>query len=239
MNRVLLVDDDPEWLGLMGRALPDFAVDKAGSFYEAEEFIQTRKAYDLAIVDLNLVGDDDNFGEQMDGLGDDILDLLHADFPATHRIALTGKSTESIQEIFERHDLDDVLIKGHVTMAGLRRAVKRALVRTSSPAPAGIRTRDSQLQSEFRGWRSDAERSLAQQIRTIQRDMRGMQFSAHLATSSAAERLLAGNLTALEARKEELKRECDCVENMLYEISGDQDLLAAEGQIAKLKAKFS
>lgn len=135
MKRVLLVDDSREWLDLMDRALPEFIVEKADSFGTAKWLIQTGEAYDLAIVDLNLVEDVNNFGGQADGLGDVILDLLHAGFPATRRIALTGMSAESIKRIFERHDLDDVLIKGHMTMAGLREAVKRALDRTSPPDP--------------------------------------------------------------------------------------------------------
>jgi len=54
MARILLVDNDLDWLELISRSLPNYQVDQAATFGEALEWLQSGAAYDVAIVDLNL-----------------------------------------------------------------------------------------------------------------------------------------------------------------------------------------
>jgi ActR/RegA family two-component response regulator len=136
MARILLVDNDSEWLGIIHRSLPEYQVDLAQSYDDAMARIRNEVPYDLAIVDLNLIDSPDrNTG---DLLGSDILRHLAARSPATQRIVLTGLPPSNVKrQILDRYRVDDVLIKGNISLPAIRSVVLAAVARKEAGAEAG------------------------------------------------------------------------------------------------------
>jgi CheY-like chemotaxis protein len=120
--RILLVENSPEWQDSIRRGLPDHEVDMAPSYDEALAFLDVGPEYALAIVDLNL--NDSGTYSPLDMLGGDVLEHLRDNYPSTRRIALTGFPSATVHEIFERYDIDDLLLKQSLTIADLRKAVR-------------------------------------------------------------------------------------------------------------------
>src|SRR5689334_8697890 len=110
MITVLLVDDDDEWRGLITRALPGYHVKGAESYAQALSLLRSDTPYDVAIVDLNLIGG------RFDQLGKELLDELRNDYPSIPRIALTGHYLGSVRELMDRYDLADLLLKNDMTL---------------------------------------------------------------------------------------------------------------------------
>src|ERR1700744_1734085 len=54
LERILHVEDEPDWLKFMRDALADYHVDSAQTFKAALDLIRGNVPYDLALVDLNL-----------------------------------------------------------------------------------------------------------------------------------------------------------------------------------------
>ena len=163
MATIIHVDDGQEWIDLVRRALADHRVDSARTYDEALRLIREGAVYDLALIDLNLAGDDDV-------IGGEILDLLRVDFPATRRVVITGSppAGDLRSGLFERYGLADVIIKGKTTLPGLRLVVNRALWHGASDVPKEVRLEESEIMSRYQNFRSDIE----EEIRTHVRDAR-------------------------------------------------------------------
>jgi CheY-like chemotaxis protein len=131
--RILLVENSPEWQDSIRRGLPDHDVDLAPSYDEALALLDVGPEYALAIVDLNL--NDSESYNPLDMLGGDVLEHLRENYPSTRRIALTASPSGTVRQIFERYDIDDLLLKQSLTIAELRKAVKVALARAGADTP--------------------------------------------------------------------------------------------------------
>ena len=127
MARILHVDDDKSWRELIKRRLGDHHIDSAGSQQEAIRLLKTEPAYDVALVDLNLMTDSD-------GEGGEVLDYLKMRHPSTRRILVTGNPPGGPmrKNMFDRYDVVDILIKRDMNLADLRRVVEEAIAEGSS-----------------------------------------------------------------------------------------------------------
>ncbi len=131
MNRILLVDDEPAWLEQLKRALPGCDVDAARTYEEAEELLGKNEAYDVAVVDLNLIDGGDE-------LGGKLLTLLRKSYPLTRRIALSGTPPGSVwTKVFNLYAVDELLLKNSMTLQEFRQAVETALQRRLTGGQAG------------------------------------------------------------------------------------------------------
>lgn len=130
MARILHVENEPDWIEIVRRALADHDVDSADSYEKALILIRDSPPYDLALVDLNLE-------RENDGLGGEILDLLQVEHPATRRIVATARppSGSVTRNIFDRYGADEVLIKGQLGLPDLRRAVSASLSKATDHQP--------------------------------------------------------------------------------------------------------
>ena len=124
MARIIHVEHQQEWIDLVRRALADHEVDSARTRDQALTLLRGPEAYDLALIDLNP-------GRQDDRTGEEILDLLQMDFPATRRVIMTTArpADDVLSHIFERYDVQGIIIKGRVTLPGFQLVVRRALKR--------------------------------------------------------------------------------------------------------------
>ena len=217
--RILIVDDDLEWLGLLTRLFPGHIVDAVQSFAEALKRVETPDHhYDVAVVDLNLLSDDDR-------LGGDILGTLYQNSPSTLRIAVTGTPEGSMRlDVLDEYHVEDVFIKGG-KLARLRQIV---LGRPSPVAPdmstdptleklqAGLREKVQALKKAVLG-------ALNQQIADQQNDLR----SSGRERSGVEERHLTVELDRLRALRDAFVAECAGVEANLDAMSSTGDGRAA------------
>jgi CheY-like chemotaxis protein len=181
MARIIHVDDRPEWIAVVRRALADHHVDSARSFEEALQLIHGTAPYDVALVDLNLVGEDDR-------MGNELLDLLMTEFPTTRRVVVTASVPVGALRagVFERYDLDDVIIKGKATVPGLRMVVNRALKRGIYQTPQ-VRYYESELTERYRDWHDRVTEELRSRIRDAEYRARDAgRFDTHSVTFAAA-----------------------------------------------------
>jgi CheY-like chemotaxis protein len=144
MTRILLVENDPEWLDSIPRSLPHYNVDLAPSYNEALRCIDSGVVYDVAIVDLNLIDSADR--NSFDLLGGEILLVLRQKVPATRRIALTAFPPGAVREqVFDRY---------------------------AAHLPANARALRSALWEDFRSWRDHRVLLLEQHKRMLRNDLR-------------------------------------------------------------------
>lgn len=160
MARIIHVDDKLEWIDLVRRALHGHQVDSATTYDEALRLINTAGPYDLALVDLNLV-------DQQDGMGCEILDLLQLSFPATRRVVITASppAGDMRTTTFERYGLEGVIIKGKTTLPGLQSVVIRALRGDAGDIPQQVKVKESELADRYREWHDRLEEQLRVTVR--------------------------------------------------------------------------
>jgi response regulator RpfG family c-di-GMP phosphodiesterase len=238
MTRILLVDNDPAWLDSMKRSLPGYEVDTAESYEGARALIQREMVYEVAIVDLNLVDSHDH--NPGDLLGGEILLELRRDRPSTRRIALTGWPPSSVRrEVFDKYDVDDLLLKKSMSLAVLREVVRVALARTPVIVAPKVREQASELWETFRGWREDLRRLLNQRLRTVQNDLRGAgrlrDDDEKYAQTVAA---LEARRAALESRKDSFSQECSRLEALLVGITSTADIAVVSREVEEARRKF-
>jgi CheY-like chemotaxis protein len=126
LARILHVDDDESWRQLIKSRLGDHQVDSAESLQEAISLLQASKPYDVALIDLNLATDSDR-------QGGDLLDLMRIRYPTTRRILVTGSPPAGSvrKNVYERYDVDEIIIKSQLDMPDLRRVVEEAIAQGS------------------------------------------------------------------------------------------------------------
>ena len=166
MARIIYVEDEASWLDLTRSALSGHQVDSAGSFREAVALIQQNEDYDLALVDLNLEGGNDQ-------LGAEILDLLRLEHPATRRIVVTAHPPIGglRANIFERYEVEEIIIKGRTTLPDLRKIVTDVLRADSTMIIAqDTKIAKSELMQRYRDWHGHLERFMRTSIREAQDD---------------------------------------------------------------------
>jgi len=146
--RILHVDDEESWRRLVRENLEDHHVDSAVSLNDALRILEATSSYDVALVDLNLKTDSD-------GEGGELLDLLRSRFPSTRRVVITGRPPGGSlrRNIFERFDVEEIIIKRQFEIPDLRRVVEEAVSQGRGELPQALRLSRSAVRQRFRDWR--------------------------------------------------------------------------------------
>lgn len=228
--RILIVDDDPEWLGLLTRLFPNHIVDAVQSFADALKRAETPgQHYDVAIVDLNLLNEDDR-------LGGDILGSLYRNSRSTLRIAVTGTPEGSMRrDVLDQYHVEDVFIKGG-KLGRLRDIVLGqpngpALDMSADPA---LEKRRSELRELIQALKAAVLGDLNQQIVDQQNDLR---FSGRQ-RSGREQADLTARLNQLRSLQDAFVFECTAIEAKLDAMNGTADGGAAARAVAELTSRW-
>lgn len=223
MACILLVDDDSEWLYLIRAALPEHEVDQAQTYDGALEKLSSGAAYDVAIVDLNLLE------TGRDGLGGTLLEIMRDEYPSTCRIALTGLHPTAVRDVFDRFGVADLLLKGPlIELSVVRSVVERALQRYSD-IPADVKVEKSRLASSLRSWKADTLILFDQRARTLENDIAVAGLAGKVAKEAVAE------FRELRARKGGLTTECGALATFIANIRTHDEALQASQELERLK----
>jgi CheY-like chemotaxis protein len=228
LARILYVENEDFWRGLVTRRLQDHHVDAVDSLPAAITLLDSKAPYDVALVDLNLEGDND-------AQGADLLDLLRRRYPETKRIVVTGNPPAGgiRKQIFERFDVEELIIKKDLELPDLRRAVEEAIATGAGELPQSLRLNRSAVRQRFRDW----QRVLANRLRE---ERRGAE--AHLADASGVSpqsRQLAQQAVAKARDTEAAFRERSTeLRRILADINTDQDLDAALDALEHAEEEF-
>ncbi len=228
--RILIVDNEPEWLGLLTRLFPDHIVDAVQSFAEALKRVEAPgQHYDAAIVDLNLLNDDDR-------LGGDILESLYRNSPSTLRIALTGTPAGSMRrDVLDQYQVEDVFIKGGklARLRGIVLGPPSRLAPEMSADPALERLR-AESRDTIQALKKAVLGGLNQQIADLQNDQR---FSGRQ-RSGREQGDLTVQLSRLRSRQDAFVSGCIAVEAKLDAMSSTADAEAAALAVAELASSW-
>lgn len=213
MIRILLVENDKEWRDSVTRALPTYQVEAASTYDDALRLMAEGASYEVAIVDLNLIDSADrNAG---DLLGGEVLLQLRRDHPATRRIALTAWPPGAVRgEVLDRYGVDELLIKSHLTLSGLREVVESSLERSAVVLPAQARAKLSALEDNVRSWHDLKVKQLDQPRRILLSEM-------HIPSETAR---VSNELRELERRRAELEVALKDIAGILARFDGGQDI---------------
>jgi CheY-like chemotaxis protein len=200
LARILHVDDDESWRELIQGRLGDHEVDSAESLQAAIRLLQNESPYDVALVDLNLSGDSD-------GQGGDLLDLMRMRHPLIRRILITGSPPGGSvrKNLFDRYDVDEIIIKRDMNIPDLRRVVEEAISQGPAGPSQSLRLSRSILRQRFRDWQmslsdriddEDEDFKLAcSQLRELLENIENeAQFNVALEALDAAEERFASQL---------------------------------------------
>jgi CheY-like chemotaxis protein len=221
------VDDDESWRRLIKGRLGDHTVDSAESMQRAIELLESGVSYDVALVDLNLETDSDRQGGEL-------LDLMRIRYPRTRRILVTGSPPAGSvrRNVFERYDVEEIIIKRDMEMPDLRRAVEEAVAQGPGGPPQSLRLSRSALRQRFRDWQSAQADRLKNEIRVADERLRD--------AAKGSEHSMQRAETAVEAAKKreaEFRSERTRLRKLLENIENAEQLStaleAAEDQFAE------
>jgi len=135
--RILAVEDQANWQTILKKLLSPPKYDlHIVQTQEDVEFQMHHAAFDLVIVNMNLMGDPDF---QNDQLGVEVLEFLQREFPALPRIVITGDPGGPIFSRFAPFGVSDVLIKSKFDRTHLAEAIENA-VHPRRAAPSDRKT---------------------------------------------------------------------------------------------------
>jgi CheY-like chemotaxis protein len=207
------VDDDEPWRQIIKSRLGDHQIDSAASLEEAIRLLQAESAYDIALVDLNLTTDSDHQGGEL-------LDLMRIRYPKTRRILVTGSPPAGSvrKNVFERYDVEEIIIKSNLDMPDLRRVVEEAIAHQPEGSSQSLRLRRSALRHRFWEW----ERT---QARRLKDEMDIADERAQAARTSSAQHLQSANEVADELRQRRARLEitCERLRNELESIDDEEN----------------
>lgn len=226
MARILHVEDQGHWSDLIRRALADHTVDCASSHDEALGYLFAGNSYDLALVDLHLIGDDDF-------LGGEVLDLLRTGYPGTRRIVVTGSPPMGSlrANIFERYGVEEIIIKGQSTLPDLRRVVEGALSRAADELPQDVKMRRSELRQRYYEWQRMHLSVLDRNLRDAEDYVRNA-GRLHAQSRRRAEEARDAALAA----KEEFDEVCKRTERLVHAIRDRRMADLAMDELGRLEA---
>jgi len=190
--RILLVDDEPAYGELIGRALPEYHLDFAESYDEALDRLRVGLPYDVAIVDLNLIS-----RKVKDQLGKKVLAHLLANYPSTRRIAMTGASPGSVWEVFEKFQVDDLLFKQRLDLDDVGVVVEAALARASGAVPPALRAERTKLWDRLHKFKQKLLRRYDARLGSLEIDIRDTNLTAR---DAALEKIRAAITTICHRR---------------------------------------
>jgi ActR/RegA family two-component response regulator len=225
MSNVLLVENEFYWLNLICQALPEHEVAQAESYKEAIELLAGAVSYHVAIVDLNLLTNND-------GLGGTLLAIMREKYPSTRRIALTGWPPTSARALFEQYGLYDLLLKENIVLQVVREVVRAAADGVADDVPANMRIEQAEIRNEVLSWKSDMLLLLDERMRTAQNEIFEAQLLGKRAEGSEHE------LRVLETRKQELEATCSEIVTRAANVVNEQELMWAQRKFQQLKGMF-
>jgi CheY-like chemotaxis protein len=212
---------------LIRRALPEYDVDLAQSYDDALAKLAAGVIYDVAIVDLNLLI------TGRDLLGGRLLEIMRDQYPSIRRIALTGLPPTALKAaIFDRYDVDDLLLKQDIDLAALREAVGTALRRTTNDVPRELKAEKSAMSTSLRTWKASVLLRLNRRAQTLENDVLEAGRVGKQIEDSAKE------LAAIEARKRYLEAECSGVAALVSRVRFQQEMMQASQEFERLKSIF-
>jgi CheY-like chemotaxis protein len=225
--RIIYVEDGPEWIDIVRHALADHVVDFAMTWDEALVLLRSRDAYDLAIIDWNLEGDDDQTGGE-------VLDLLREDFPTTRRVVVTGSPPAGDLQlrIYDRYGVQGMIIKDKTRVRDLQLVVRRALNRPAKHIPVRVDLEATKLQGRYREWR---DRVLDEIRSHVIEAENAAQYSAPMPRSAEGASAALGRWQALRAS---LAAECSRLEELIATATTSDDVQAATGQLEEAISRF-
>lgn len=228
MSRILHVEDNKAWRELVRDRLRDHHVDSAASLQDAVALLAAEPSYDVALVDLNLATDSD-------GQGGDILDLILARYPSTRRIVVTGSPPPgSVRtNVFERYDVEEILIKRDFEIRDLRRVVEAAIAQGPEGLPQSLRLRRSELKQRFREWEKVRIDRLEAQTRNAEEHL----DDARRVSAQTRERARKAVEDA-QKHEAEFRRECTLLRNMIDNARTGSELDAALAVLEAAQDRF-
>lgn len=229
MSRILHVEDENSWRDFVKRALADHHIDSAASPDDALRYLQGSAPYDLALVDLSLI-------EPGDLLGGEILDLLRTRYPLTRRIVVTGSPPQGSlrANIFERYEVEEIIIKGQLNLPDLRRVVEGALDQTTWGVPQDVKLRKSELRQRFRDWQRSQASVMNARIREAEEYLRNAE-KLHGQSGRRAQDVLS----AVETERNQFKSDCSVIENLLYGTVTMKDVLEVIDELERVEARYT
>jgi CheY-like chemotaxis protein len=219
LARILYVDDDEFWRGFVVRRLQDHHVDEVGSLSAAITLLDSEAPYAIVLVDLNLEND-------RDLQGGELLDLLRSRYPRTKRVVVTGNPPAGSirKQVFERYDVQELIIKKDMDLPDLRRAVEEAIANGDDDLPQSLRLNRSTVRQRFRDW----QRTQADRLRAKRREAEAYLEDATRVSTQSRQRAQAVVDQARE-REHLFRTLCGELRETLANISTEQDLgLAVE-----------
>ncbi|SRR5579871_716894 len=226
MIKILLVDDEADIRGSIKRTLPAYDVDDIGTFGEAMNRLRVRVPYDVAIVDLNLTK------EGTDKLGEELLDLLRQEYPLILRVALTGRTPTSVQELLDRFEAADLLLKQYLDLSEVREVVTRVLAKADKEMPLKLRSGRGDLWDQLRDWRDLRARRFEERAERLENDLRS------LGPASADGKAAADELVGLPAHRAAFDKACSVLAARLTKVRTEADLATADVALLKLKESY-
>jgi len=228
LARILYVDDEEFWRDLVERRLQDHHVEAVDSLPAAIALLNSAAAYAVALVDLNLEGDSD-------AQGGELLDLLRRRYPATKRIVITGNPPAGSirRQIFERYDVEELIIKTDLELPDLRRAVEEAIAAGSGELSQSLRLNRSAVRQRFRDW----QRIMADRLREERREA-----ETHLENASKvgseSRQLAQARVEKARDTEVQFRRVCSELRRTLDNINTEQDLNAAIDALERAEDAF-
>lgn len=238
MARIIHVEDETQWIDVVRRALADHEVDSARTWEQALALLRGPGTYDLALIDLNLGGDDDKEGGE-------VLDLLREDYPPIRRVIITAvpPAGDLRSRIYERYGVQDIIIKDRTTLPDLQLVVRRALKRRPQEISADTNLQASTLRERYQVWVEGIKQKLRSSIREAETtalhlgrssDKAAQEARAALDDWRAVQRLLAAECAQLDSliSAANTSAEVDQAAIVLLEV---QNRIA--GEVARLESR--
>jgi hypothetical protein len=240
--RILVVENDPEWLGLVFRLFQDHVVKPVRYHADALQIVEAEDmVYDVAIVDLNLM-DPAHLPpghRRRDLLGGELLTKLYENHPATLRIALTGLPPRGpllrgvdqyhVYEFFMKQDMDPADLRSLVLDSPVAKAAAK------EPAVPGVEARVAEQREKLQGWAEVREALLNQQIEGLEDDLRSAdRLGAGTGEAAADEAALRATIARLAAQLADVPGDGDRIGAMLDRAKTVADVARAGREIDRL-----
>jgi CheY-like chemotaxis protein/tRNA A-37 threonylcarbamoyl transferase component Bud32 len=228
LARILHVDDDDFWRQLIKTRLVDHHVDSAESLQRAIDLLQSESPYDVALVDLNLAGDNDL-------QGGDLLDLMRIRYPSTRRILVTGSPPAgSVKKIYERYDVVEIIIKRDMSLPDLRRVVEEAVAQAPSRVSESLGPSLSYLKQRFRDWQTVQAERLKIDIRVAEEHVHEEEK-----VSVPGRQLAELALTAAKQRETDFRLTSGRLGRLIEDIENEDQLAAAQEALDAAEEYFT
>lgn len=229
MARILHVENERDWIDIIGEALAGHDLDTARSYGEALGFLERYSSYDLAVVDLHL-------RTSSDGLGGELLDLLRIRYPGTPRIVVTGSPPAGPirQNIFERYEVEEIIIKSQFAAPDLRKVVEDSLSRRAAEVPQVTKLQRSELRQRLRDLQRSEGNLIRRRIAEMEEFARGATrqspYSGHLAREQLAK---------ARAVASSFQSECNRIERLVDDVRTPAEAAAADEELERVEAHFT